>query len=50
MKHLRWAFVFAAVILVCAAVFHFGSANNAKTAVVRLVPGDILWNTDPKLH
>lgn len=51
MKYLRQALVFAvAVVLVFAAVFYFSAANNAKLAVVSLVPGDILWNADPKLH
>jgi uncharacterized RmlC-like cupin family protein len=50
MKRLRWVLVFAAAILIGAAVFHFGSANNAGPAAVGLVPGDIAWNTDPKLH
>jgi len=50
MKNLKWIFVFAAVILVCAVIFYFTSADNAKLTVVRLVPGDISWNTDPKLH
>jgi len=50
MKYLRWVLAFTAVILVCAAVFHYGAANNAKLAVVSLVPGDISWGTDPELH
>lgn len=50
MKKLRWIFVFAAVILACAAVFYFGAANDAKPNVICLVPDDISWNSDPKLH
>jgi uncharacterized RmlC-like cupin family protein len=50
MKHLKWVLVFAAGVIACAAVFYFGSADSAKLAVVSLVPGDISWNTDPKLH
>ncbi len=49
-KHLRWIFIFAAGAVACAAVFYFSAADNAKLAVVSLVPGDIIWNTDPKLH
>ncbi len=50
MKHLKWVFAFAVIIFACAAVFYLGAADNAGLAVVRLVPGDISWNTDPKLH
>lgn len=51
MKYLRQALVFVvAVVLVFSAVFYFSAANNAKLAVVSLVPGEISWDTDPKLH
>ncbi len=50
MKYLKWVFVFAAAIIICAAAFYFGAADNAKMATVLITPGDISWNTDPKLH
>lgn len=51
MKYLRRALVFAAaVVLVFAAVFYFSAANKYKLPVVGLAPGDISWNSDPKLH
>ncbi|MDD5546771.1 MAG: cupin domain-containing protein [Candidatus Omnitrophica bacterium] len=50
MKYLKYLVISAVIILACAAVCHFTGANNANMPAVRLVPGDIIWNTDPKLH
>lgn len=50
MKYLKYLFISAAIVLVCAAVFHSSGANNSDLPSVRLVPGDITWKSDPKLH
>ena len=50
MKYLKYLVISAAIVLACAAVCHFTGTNNANLPAVRLVPGDISWKTDPKLH
>lgn len=51
MRYLKQILIFAvAVVLVFAAALFFGAANTAKLPAVILVPDDISWNTDPKLH
>ncbi len=50
MKYLKYLVITAVIVLAAAAVCHFTGTNNANMPAVRLVPGDIIWKSDPKLH